>query len=183
MTMNDRPNDLLLLAGKVLILLSQLFLAIGAAALIIVSPFVLFFQDRINAEIATKAAEVAGPLPVPALLGLFAIALTMIALLFVFLGKLRAIISSVGEGDPFVPENADRLSLMAWLMLSVQLLMIPAAGLGLFLAKWADQMEYSEITIDAGLDPSGILMVIVLFILARVFKHGASMRDDLEGTV
>ena len=30
---------------------------------------------------------------------------------------------------------------------------------------------------------SVVLMVIVLFILARVFKHGAAMREDLEGTV
>ena len=30
---------------------------------------------------------------------------------------------------------------------------------------------------------SGILMVLVLFILARVFRHGAAMREDLEGTV
>ena len=28
-----------------------------------------------------------------------------------------------------------------------------------------------------------ILLVIILFILARVFRHGASMRADLEGTV
>jgi Fe-S cluster assembly ATPase SufC len=34
-----------------------------------------------------------------------------------------------------------------------------------------------------GLDMTGILLVIILFILARVFRHGAAMREDLEGTV
>ena len=29
----------------------------------------------------------------------------------------------------------------------------------------------------------GILLVLILFILARVFRHGAAMREDLEGTV
>ena len=27
------------------------------------------------------------------------------------------------------------------------------------------------------------LLVVILFILARVFRHGAAMREDLEGTV
>ncbi len=183
MTMTDKPNDLLLLAGKILTIISQIALIIGAVALIAVSPFILFFQDHINAEIASEAAGTIGPIPVFALLGLFAVALGMIAMLYLFLGKLRAIIGSVGEGDPFIPENADRLNLMAWLMLGVQVLMIPAGGIALFLAKWADELENAEITIDAGLDIEGILMVVVLFILARVFKHGANMRADLEGTV
>jgi hypothetical protein len=30
---------------------------------------------------------------------------------------------------------------------------------------------------------SGLLLVLVLFILARVFRVGAAMRDDLEGTI
>ena len=44
-------------------------------------------------------------------------------------------------------------------------------------------MENADITIDAGLDIEGILLALILFILARVFRHGARMRDDLEGTV
>ena len=72
---------------------------------------------------------------------------------------------------------------MAWLLLATQVLMIPVAGFGLMVAKWADEVENANVTIDAGLDIEGLLMVIVLFILARVFKHGASMREDLEGTV
>ena len=111
------------------------------------------------------------------------IGLAIVAMLFVFFGSLRKIINTVGEGDPFAPANANRLSLMGWLMLGVQLLLIPALGLGLLLAKYADEMEHSSITIDAGLDMEGILLVIILFILSRVFRHGAAMREDLEGTV
>ena len=97
--------------------------------------------------------------------------------------SLRRIIGTVGEGDPFAPVNADRLSMMAWLLLGVQILMLPAAGLGLMLAKWADKVDHADVNINAGLDLTGILMVLVLFILARVFRHGAAMREDLEGTV
>ncbi|HKK30903.1 MAG TPA: DUF2975 domain-containing protein [Alphaproteobacteria bacterium] len=181
--MKDKPNDLLLLAGQVLAALMQIFMAIAAAALVIALPAILFLRDTINAEIAGEAGKAASGLPVMPLVGVLAFALVIVALVFVFFGRLRAIIASVGEGDPFVPENAARLNLMAWLLLSVQVLVVPLAGFGLMLAKWADQFENQNITIDAGFDLTGILMVIILFILARVFKHGAAMREDLEGTV
>ena len=183
MTMHDKPNDLLLLAGKVLTVLAQAVMVIGGIALVIAIPAIAFFSGEINAEIAAEMGAEAGPFPVLPVIGAMMIGLAILALIFVFFGKLRAIISTVGEGDPFVPENAERLSMMAWLLLGTQLLIIPATGLGLILAKWADEVEHADITIDAGLDIEGILMVIVLFILARVFKHGAAMREDLEGTV
>ncbi|BDI59562.1 DUF2975 domain-containing protein [Qipengyuania nanhaisediminis] len=183
MTMRDKPNDLLLLAGKIMTYVAQIGLAFGGTVLALLVPAMLFFSDDIAAELAEKSAEAATAFPVFPMIGVFLVGLAIIALAFVFFGKLRAIIISVGEGDPFVPENADRLNLMAWLMLGIQLLMVPAGAFGLWLAKWADEIEHADVTIDAGLDMTGILMVIVLFILARVFKHGASMRDDLEGTV
>ena len=183
MTMYEKPNDLLLLAGKVLTIIVQALLALGGLAIAIAAPLVLIFNDKVSVEFAEKVGEVSGGTFIVLTLALMAIAFGMIAAAFVFFGKLRAIISSVGEGDPFIPENADRLNLMAWLLLGIQVLMIPAMGMGLMFAKWADSAENAEITIDAGLDIEGILMVIILFILARVFKHGASMREDLEGTV
>ena len=183
MTMRDKPNDLLLLAGKVLTVLAQAIMGIAATALLIAIPAIIFFNDKIDAEVAAEVGVAAGPFPVWPTVGAMAIGLVIVALIFVFFGKLRAIIATVGDGDPFVPENADRLNLMAWLLLGTQIAMIPAMGFGLMVAKWADEVENADVTIDAGLDIEGILMVIVLFILARVFKHGASMREDLEGTV
>lgn len=35
---------------------------------------------------------------------------------------------------------------------------------------------------DLGLDPAAILLILVLFILARVFECCAAMETDLEGT-
>ena len=183
MQMKDKPNDLLLLAGKVLTLIGQGILALAGGVVTLAIPAVLVFQDKINAEIAEEFGANAASFPLLALAGVLLCVAVLMAIGFVFLGKLRAIISSVGEGDPFVPENADRLTVMAWLALAGQVLVIPLSGLALFFAKWADEVDHEGITIDAGFDIEGILMVIVLFILARVFKHGAAMRDDLEGTV
>lgn len=181
--MSIQFNDPLLLAGKVLTIIMQGFMALAGAILAIMIPVVIFFQDEINTEIAAEHGEKIADFPTLAIVGLFALAIAAVTMVFVFFGKLRAIIGTVGERDPFVPENADRLSVMAWLLLAVQVLMIPIGGLGLLVVKWADEIEHTNVTIDAGLDLTGILMVITLFILARVFKHGAAMREDLEGTV
>ncbi len=181
--MQDKPNDILLVAGKVLTFIAQGGLVLGGIAISIAAPLMLIYHDKVSIEFAEKVSEISGSTFILVTLALMAIAFGIISAAFVFFGKLRAIISSVGEGDPFAPENADRINLMAWLLLAIQVMMVPAMGIGLMFAKWADSVENADITIDAGLDLEGILMVIVLFILARVFKHGAAMRADLEGTV
>ncbi len=183
MTMRDKPNDLLLLAGKVLSIFMQAAMAIGALALVVATVALLFYRETLIAEYAQEVGDPTAIFPVFSLIGVMLIGLGIVAGMFVFFGTLRRIIGTVGEGDPFQPENAQRLSLMAWLMLGVQLLLIPATALGIKLAQFADELEDVDFTIDDGFDLTGILIVVILFILARVFKHGAAMREDLEGTV
>ena len=181
--MKEQFNDPLLLAGKVLAIIMQGIMAFAGIVLAILIPVLILFQDTINAELRAEQAATLTDLPVWPVAGLFVCVLIVAALVFLFFGKLRAIIGTVTERDPFVPENAERLNGMAWLLLAVQVLMIPAAALGLIVAEWSKQLENTDMTVDAGLDLTGIMMVIVLFILARVFKQGAAMRADLEGTV
>ena len=180
---DHRPNDLLLLAGKVLSVLLQGAMAIGAFALTVAAIALVFFRDKLIAEYAADVGDPTAVFPVLALLGVLAIGLAIVIALFVFFGRLRQIIGTVGEGDPFAPANADRLTLMAWLMLAVQMLLLPATAMSVQLARYADELEDVNLTIDGGLDLTGILLTVILFILARVFRHGAAMREDLEGTV
>ena len=181
--MTTRTNDPLLLAGKVATILAQIAMGIGATALVIATGALLIFKDKLILEYAQEVGDPNAVFPVFILIGVMLIGLAMIAAMFVFFGKLRAIIGTVGEGDPFQPDNADRLSMMGWLMLGVQLLMLPATALGVQLAKFADELEDVHLTFDGGFDLTAILLVIILFILARVFRLGAAMREDLEGTV
>jgi hypothetical protein len=174
------PKDPLLSIGKIIVLIGQGLMAIAAAALAVGVPIVLFMQNKITAEMQAEFADPTVQFPVMAVTGVMILALAIVAAAFLFLSKLRLIINTVGEGDPFVPENAERLTAMAWLMLAIQILAIPTAAFGLYIAKL---MEEQNASIDAGFDVSGIIMVITLFILARVFRQGAAMREDLEGTV
>jgi Protein of unknown function (DUF2975) len=105
-----------------------------------------------------------------------------------FLVLLRRIVLSVGEGDPFIPENAERLSRMGWLVLAGQIAAIPVGALVLWIASLvedtpAESRIRADLHSDFGFSFSSLLLMLVLFILARVFRRGASMREELEGTV
>lgn len=177
-------NDLLLLAGKIMTIILQGAVGIGAVTLATVLPVLAFARSDALAGFADGSQIDLATLPLGPTIALLAILLLVLAAMFVFFGKLRAIINTVGEGEPFVPANAERLSLMAWLMLATQLLLFPAAWLGNIVAEWANTIEDVHISANGdGIDLTGILMVLLLFILARVFRHGAMMREDLEGTV
>jgi len=172
-------SDPLLAAGKLITYIGQAIMAIAAIGITIGLPFVLFFQDKIEVEWQAEMATTTA-FPTLWLAAIMLVIVFAVALIFIFLGKLRQIINTVGEGDPFVPENAERLTLMAWIMLGLQLLAIPTVAIAIYLQKI---LENTDASIDAQLDLSGIILVIMLFILARVFRHGTAMRDDLEGTV
>lgn len=180
----DRSTDLLLLAGKVITFLMQGAMAFGGLVLVLVIGALAVSHDTIEAELAVETGHADFALPLFASLGVLLIGFAIVAALFAFFGNLRAIIGTVSEGDPFAPANADRLSLMAWLMLGVQLLIFAAIPFALQLADFVRKFgEGADIQVDGGFDLSGILLIIILFILARVFRHGTAMREDLEGTV
>lgn len=179
--MTTRPTDPLLLAGHVIILLVQGIVALGAIALTIALPLMVILRDEITAEARAEFGNPDFVFPLAATCGMVVLGIVMLAIAFWFLQQLRRIIDTVGEGDPFVPENARRLTLMGWIALAAQLVAIPAAGLALYISKMFGEQD--GVTIDAGFDLSGVILVVILFILARVFRHGAAMREDLEGTV
>jgi hypothetical protein len=67
---------------------------------------------------------------------------------------------------------------MGWLTVIVEALSIPGGALAAYLTHLFDRAH-----LEIGLSLGGILMALVLFILARVFREGARMREELEGTV
>ena len=181
--MKTQFNDPLLLAGKVLTILAQAMTVLAGAAIAIAFGAVAFFSDKIQAEIQADHAATLTEFPTIPMLSILTIAIAIAGVAFFFFGKLRQIINTVGEGDPFVPENADRLSFMAWAMLGIYLLASLAALVSVTVAEWARQIEDADFSAALGFDLTSILFVVILFILARVFRHGAAMREDLEGTV
>ena len=106
------------------------------------------------------------------------IGLATIPLHYAILKRLLAIVETVRAGDPFVAANASRLQVIAWTLLTLQLLSIVIDAIAKAVAIPGHPLD-----LDAGFSVNAWLAVLLTFLLARVFAAGTLMRDDLEGTV
>lgn len=106
------------------------------------------------------------------------IGILAVPLAHVMLTRLLGIVDSVRAGDPFISENARRLQTIAWTLLSMQVMHVLVG----FVAS-RTRSEVQELDIDWSFSITPWIAVLLLFVLARVFEHGARMRADLEGTV
>ncbi len=176
--MEPAQRDPLLTAGRWLTILIMAILAIASVAMTVGIPVLLLNQGKLVAEIIAEHPEAAGSSLIGPIVVLLAVMAVILGLAFVFMRNLLRIIDSVAQGDPFAPANADRLARMGWLGVAIQAAALPATAIAGWVGTMVDNLE-----IDAGFSLTGVLLVIILFILARVFRHGAAMRDDLEGTV
>ena len=177
--MQDKPNDLLLLAGKIMTILLMGLTGLVTVVMLLLIPVILFSQAEFAVALTEAGGENAGMVKVAAI-ALLLIASVVAAFAFHFFQVLGRLINSVGAGDPFSLENAERLSRMGWIALGFQIASFPIAALVVFLGEYVPS---ENLTVDFDFSLTGLLLAIVLFILARVFKHGAAMREDLEGTV
>ncbi|MEO0698688.1 MAG: hypothetical protein AAFY81_03105 [Pseudomonadota bacterium] len=108
----------------------------------------------------------------------FAVSLGSVFMIERFLKTLKDVIDTVPGEDPFIPANADRLQTMAILAVSMQ-------SNGLLSTSFSEDVAKLARELGLIIEPSieGALFALVLFILARVFRQGSAMREDLEGTV
>jgi hypothetical protein len=90
---------------------------------------------------------------------------------------LRAILRTVQDKEPFVRANAARLRMIGWMLLIVQLADL-AYGVTTIVAN---RLHIQDLVWQPGF--TGWVAVLIAFVLAQVFEHGAAMRDDLDGTV
>lgn len=93
------------------------------------------------------------------------------------LAALTAIVASAGQGDPFVPASAGHLRQIGWALLTLQILDLPCT----LLARYWPSLGSAAPT--GGISVGGWLATLMVFVLARVFAVGSTMRDDLAGTV
>ena len=147
----------------------------GAAifALLVIVPHEQWILSSLDLSPSPEADRVVRGLRAIAVIGLVTIPLN-----HAVLRRLLAIVETVRSGDPFVAANADRLRIIAWILLTGQLLSIVVGAIVRSISSPAH-----PISVDAGFSINGWLAVLLTFLLARVFAAGAVMRKDLEGTV
>lgn len=163
-------GDGLLIAAKVLlyVLLVGLLLA-----------FVMSIGGLVT-HVASKGFEVLRP-PVFGVASPILQAVLTLGALDLLIGavlRLMALIDTVEAGNAFSLENAERLESIGGAVIGLMALGFTATLLG---AAIQGNINGFPLVIDPS--PGGVVVAMLLFILARAFRKGAEMRDDLEGTV
>ena len=92
--------------------------------------------------------------------------------------QLRKILGTLADGDPFVPENAPRLTHIA---IAIGLIEVIRNGAVLLLSATMDLGEGYRGGLGINLAAWGA--VVVLLILAQVFKEGSRLREEQKMTI
>ena len=165
----------ILLAVVLLLRIGNWLSLIGFVAMLVAS---LFPGGPLVAHLAAKYAGRADPVAAVHLLqAVLIVGMVGVFIVARLLRALQAVAASVGDGDPFHAANAVRLRAIGVTLLGLQLLdlafgaiTVPMRRLHLDMVDWQPSL-------------TGWIAVLVAFVLARVFREGAAMRDDLDGTV
>lgn len=106
--------------------------------------------------------------------GLFAASLYM-ANVLVIIGALRRIFVTLTAGDPFQPENVNRLRLIGVMLATLELGRYAIVGISAWLPGVRDWRPTFSLT--------AWFSVLVVFVLAEVFREGARLRREAELTI
>ena len=153
---------------------------LGLLAALVALPLVLVQPSRLLDSVSPAVVAAHGD--GPHLLMHFSAGLLMIiallALGVLFLRHLQRFVGAVGHRQPFTAGNVQRLRRMAWLMLSMELLSIV---IGVYTAWMGPPFAWMEV--GGGVSVTGLIAVLMLFVMVRVFAVGTAMREDLDGLV
>jgi hypothetical protein len=167
-------KDPLLTAATVTTVLARIALAIGMVGLTAALAAAVFRPDLLGTPPMIGIGSGNQDQIPAASMVIVALTIAAFALLYDFAARLAQIVATVRHGDPFTLANAARLTRMAWAAVMVQLINVAQTLLSMYLPSNG---------MDTKMSLTGLVVGLLLFILARVFRHGAAMREDLEGTV
>lgn len=171
------PNALQdrLLRTTLVILRIMQYLSAAAAAIAAFIAAAFWLLPSMANNILKKSPEPDTVMSNTALFLTITIAATLTFLMFAHLVK---VVKTVGEGNAFTTENAIRLRKIAYLSLGILASEFVVAWIGYF---------YHESTRDGirwfDWDPSSIITILVLFVMARVFEEGVRLNDEAQLTV
>ena len=118
-----------------------------------------------------------GVMPGQLVIGLVGLAVIVPGVIFICL-QLRRILLTLADGDPFVPENARRLSSIGMVIAVMEILRI------------ATVLIVSTVPTLVGDEPPRLstqfilwISVAALFVLSQVFREGTRLRDEEKMTI
>jgi hypothetical protein len=163
--------------------LSRALLQIGrvlniavAAGFFVLLALSFFYEDAFIQYYRSHMPEADVGRLLPTLRGMVLLGAPMFALVHVLLSRILHMTDTVRRGDPFVPENAARLRVVAWCLLMIEVLHV---GFGLLV----QQVQAAHVPMEWDFSLAGWLAVLLTFVLARIFEEGARLRSDLQAMI
>ena len=94
----------------------------------------------------------------------------------VIVGRLRRIVATMTAGDPFHPDNVRRLQFVG--------LVLALLEIGRYIAMGLSQtVLHGKLHLGGGVNLTAWFAVLVIVVLAEVFREGARLRRDAELTI
>lgn len=163
------------LAGIAAVILLVLMICIGIGiAAVAVGGVALLFTTGVEAKLAEGLHTTEVPTKSELLL-LFPALILMLGLLVAMLHRLRRVTLTVRDGDPFNERNPGDLRVIA-LLLALGEIFTTVAFLAIPDAFRGDEVKYD-------LDLTSWFAVLIVLVLAEVFREGARLRAEAELTV
>ena len=166
---------------KIVVEVIYVGLCVGAAALLIAALTVLVLQPftglvvKVDLGALTAEAERQPLRPLPVALALLTLSAYAAGLMVVF-NRLRRVFATLTLGDPFHPHNVTRLRVIGLALIGLELV----GGL----------LKYALAFALPGRGPPAMSLnltawfsILVVFVLAEVFREGARLRQEAELTV
>lgn len=147
-------------------------LALAALAVILFS----FKPDLLGRQVTIENVRITGPMIIPAAIAVLAAFGLYTGGAIVIVGRLRRIFRTLIAGDPFHPDNVRRLRVIGLTLAVLELgRYAAAAALGMIVK--------GRVLIDGGINLTTWFAVLVIFVLAEVFREGARLRREARLTI
>ena len=156
------------------VVFAALWVGVAAVGLMVLAALVFTFNPALLDNVSLGAGEIASRWPVITA-GLVA-AILYIGGVLVIVGGLRRIFVTLTAGDPFHPDNVGRLRLIGAMLAGLELGRYAAWGVGAWILPGVNKAQ-------PNLSLTAWFSVLVVFVLAEVFREGARLRREAELTI
>lgn len=153
---------------------AALWIGVVAVALLILAAVLFSFNPDLLPNVVINAGGIGDSWPMRAS-GLAAAAFYLTGILII-VGSLRRIFVTLTTGDPFHPDNVQRLRLIGLMLAGLEVGRYLVWGLFAWLLPEVDRDRTT-------LNLTSWFSVLVVFVLAEVFREGARLRREAELTI
>lgn len=153
-----------------------LWVGVGGVALMMLAALLLSFNPDLIGSIAMNVGGVELVKKWPVVIGGLGAAALYLAGVLVIVARLRQIFATLMAGDPFHPDNVSRLRIIGVALGGLELIRYAVWAAGAWLLPGQNKVE-PNVSLTAWFS------VLVVFVLAEVFREGARLRREAELTI